>query len=108
MLYEVITTRGIGLDSLRVLWSAQHDDVFPTFADRLDADPSRFVGRHAPPALIVVAEQERFLPPILEQAARFVGLMYEAERPADIVIVPGSHMSSIANIVKLGDSYNFV
>lgn len=94
---------GFGLDSLRVLWNARPDDRFASFDDRLDSDPSRFVGSHVPPALIVIAEQERFRPPILEQAAHFVDLMYRAQRPADIVIVPGSHRSSIADIVKTGD-----
>ncbi|MEN8182271.1 MAG: hypothetical protein ABFS46_07010, partial [Myxococcota bacterium] len=45
----------------------------------------------------------RFRPPILEQAARFVDLMYEAGRPADIVIVPGSHSSSVAGLAEAGD-----
>ncbi len=94
---------GIGLDSLRVLWEAAPDERFASFDDRLDSDPSRFVGPHVPPTLIVVAEQERFRPPILEQAAHFVDLMYRAARPADIAIVPGSHMTSIADVTKPGD-----
>jgi acetyl esterase/lipase len=95
--------QGFGLDSLRSRWNAHPDDRFASFEDRLDSDPSRFVGGHVPPALIVIAERERFRPPILEQAAHFVDLMYEARRPADIVIVPGSHMSSIADIVNPDD-----
>ncbi|MEN8183128.1 MAG: alpha/beta hydrolase [Myxococcota bacterium] len=94
---------GIGMDSLRARWNTRPDDRFAAFDDRLDSDPSRFVGPHAPPALIVVAEFERFRPPILEQAARFVDLMYEAGRPADIVIVPGSHRSSVASLAEAGD-----
>jgi acetyl esterase/lipase len=94
---------GFGLDSLRALWNARPDDRFASFDDRLDSDPSRFVGDHVPPTLIVIAEQERFRPPILEQAAHFVDLMYRAGRPADIVIVPGSHVSSIADIMKVDD-----
>lgn len=95
---------GFGLDSLRALWNARRPDgLFATFDDRLDSDPSRFVGDHVPPTLIVIAEEERFRPPALEQAARFVDLMYEARRPADIVIVPGSHRTSIAGIVQPGD-----
>lgn len=94
---------GLGVDALRTRWNARPDDRFASFEDRLDSDPSRFVGSHVPPALIVVAEQERFRPPILEQAAHFVDLMYRAGRPADIVIAPGSHMSSIAAIGEPGD-----
>lgn len=94
---------GFGLDSLRALWNARPDDRFASFDDRLASDPSRFVGSHVPPALIVIAERERFRPPILEQAAHFVDLMYKAGRPADIVIVPGSHVSSIADITRVDD-----
>lgn len=94
---------GLGIDDLRARWEAHPDDRFASFEDRLDSDPSRFVGSHVPPALIVIANEERFRPPILEQAAHFVDLMYEAGRPADIVIVPGSHMSSIAAIGAPGD-----
>lgn len=56
-----------------------------------------------PPTLIVIARKERFRPEILEQAARFVDRMYVHERPADIAILPGSHMSSIAHITEAGD-----
>lgn len=95
--------QGFGLDSVRARWNARPDDRFASFGDRLDSDPSRFVGSQAPPTLIVVAAEERFRPPILEQAAHFVDLMYNARRPADIVIVSGSHRSSIADIVNPGD-----
>jgi len=94
---------GLGKDTLRARWDADPDNRFASFDDRLDSDPSRFIGPHVPPTLIVVAEQERFRPPILEQAAHFVDLMYRAERPADIVIVPGSHMSSIADLTQPDD-----
>lgn len=94
---------GVGLEGLRARWKEHPDDRFASFEDRLDSDPSRFVGPHVPPALIVIAREERFRPPILEQAARFVDLMYRAGRPADIVIVPGSHNSSIAAISNEGD-----
>ncbi len=95
--------RGLGLDSVSARWNRRPDDAYASFEDWVGSDPSRHVGDHVPPALIVVAEQERFRPPILEQAAHFVDLMYEAGRPADIVIVPGSHRSSIADIGKPGD-----
>lgn len=87
---------GLGMDDLRARWQTHPDNRFASFEDRLDSDPSRFVGAHVPPTLILIAEQERFRPPVLEQAAHFVDRMYEAGRPADIVIVPGSHRSSIA------------
>ena len=94
---------GFGLDAVRARWNGRPDDRYPSFEHWLDSDPSRFVGEHVPPALVVVARAERFHPPILEQASYFVGLMYDAKRAADIVIVPGGHMSSIADIVHTGD-----
>jgi acetyl esterase/lipase len=71
--------------------------------DRLDSDPSRFIGPHMPPTLVVCAEAERFFPSILEQGAKFVRRLLEQKRPADLVIVPGRHMSSIQNIIEPGD-----
>lgn len=102
-LFRRAAEEDVGMDSLRAMWQAHPDDRFASFEDRLDSDPSRFVGGHVPPALIVVAEKERFLPPVLEQASYFVRLMYDARRPADIVIVPGSHNSSIGDMVKPGN-----
>jgi len=96
--------QGLGLEEMKRRWQERgKDDVYRTFEDLLDSDPSRFVGAHVPPTLIVIAEEERFRPPILEQAARFVDLMYEARRPADIVIVPGTHKSSILSVPEPGD-----
>jgi acetyl esterase/lipase len=69
----------------------------------LAANPSSFIGPHVPRTLVVVAEEERFMPAILEQGARFVRRLLEINRPADIVIVPGRHMKSIAAIGNPGD-----
>jgi len=97
--------RDLSADELTALWAERSGelDTYGTFEARLDSDPSRHVGAHVPPTLVVVAERERFHPPILEQGARFVGLLYEHERPADLVLVPGTHMSSIAAIGEPGD-----
>lgn len=88
---------GAGLDQIKTRWETLSSDTarFETFEDRLDSDPSRFVGPHTPPTLVVVARAERFRPTILEEAAHFVDLMYDDYRPGDIVIVPGTHYSSI-------------
>jgi hypothetical protein len=48
--------------------------------------------------LVVLSRHERFMPPVLEQGARFVRRLHELGRSADLVIVPGKHMSSIENI----------
>jgi acetyl esterase/lipase len=56
-----------------------------------------------PPTLVVIAEAERFFPAILEQGAKFARRLLELQRPADVVIVPGQHMTSIAHIWQKGD-----
>lgn len=96
---------GATLDELEERWETLSSDTirFETFQDKLDSDPSRFVGPKTPPTLVVIARAERFRPTILEEAAHFVDLMYDAERPADIAIVPGTHYSSIQALGEPGD-----
>jgi acetyl esterase/lipase len=96
---------GLSIDDMRERWEARSSDTdrFASFEDRLDSDPSRFVGPHVPPTLVVIARAERFLPPILAQGARYVGLLYDALRPADVVIVPGTHYTSIQSIGQPDD-----
>jgi arylformamidase len=97
--------REISADAIRTGFMRDGQDVatFGTPENYLSANPAGFIGKHVPPMLVVVAERERFMPAILEQGARFVRRLLELERPADIVIVPGGHMSSINNIGKPGD-----
>jgi acetyl esterase/lipase len=97
--------RKLSADVIRASFMRDGQDVatYGTPENYLAANPASFVGTHVPPVLVVVAEQERFMPAILEQGARFVRRLLEFERPADIVIVPGKHMSSIADIGKPGD-----
>jgi len=100
---EQATTR-FTIDELRQRWPKSGEaSTFATFDERLDSDPSRFIGPHMPPTLVVIAEAERFFPAILEQGAKFVRRLLEAKRPADVVIVPGSHMNSIGNIWQKDD-----
>jgi arylformamidase len=63
--------------------------VYGTLAWRLRANPTLWVGPEAPPFLVLVAESERFMPPILEEGARFVRLLREHGRSADLRILPG-------------------
>jgi acetyl esterase/lipase len=93
------------LEDFRQRWPGRsgESETFTTVGDRLDSDPSRFIGPHMPPTLVVCAEAERFFPSILEQGAKFVRRLLEQKRPADLVIVPGRHMSSIQNIIEPGD-----
>ena len=97
--------RKLSADVIRASFMRDGQEVatYGTPENYLAANPATFVGKHVPPALVIVAEQERFMPAILEQGARFVRRLLEMERPADVVIVPGKHMTSIANIGKVGD-----
>jgi acetyl esterase/lipase len=48
-------------------------------------------------------EAERFMPPVLEQGSRFVRRLLEEGVSADLVVVPGKHMSSIASLGDAND-----
>jgi acetyl esterase/lipase len=98
-------TSRLTMEQLSERWPKAGDvSTYGTLDDRLDSDPSRFIGRHVPPTLVVVAEAERFFPAILEQGAKFVRRLLELQRPADLVVVPGRHMTSIGNIWQEGDA----
>ena len=77
--------------------------LYGTPENWMDGVPSFHVGEHQPPTLVMVARRERFFPAVLEQGARFVRLALELRRPADLVIVPGTHRSSIEDLGKSGD-----
>lgn len=100
---EDATTR-LTMEQLKERWPKSGDTAtFGPLEERLDSDPSRFIGPHMPPTLVVIAEAERFFPAILEQGAKFVRRLLEAKRPADVVIVPGRHMNSIGALHQPGD-----
>ena len=63
--------------------------IYASLAWRLRANPSLWVGPQAPPFLVLVAESERFMPSILEEGARFVRLLRERGRSADLRILSG-------------------
>ena len=80
-------------------------ELYGTLAWRLRANPTAWVGPTAPPVLILVAESERFFPSILEEGARFVRLMREHERPADIRILPGRrHITTTTGFLDPADA----
>jgi acetyl esterase/lipase len=102
---EDVAIRQIPIERIRAALS--HDPVdtatYGTAENWLAANPASFIGPHVPPTLVVVAENERFFPAILEQGARFVRQLLEQKVRADLVIVPGRHMSSIAAIGQPND-----
>ena len=97
--------RGLTADQIRASFKRDADDValYGTPEAYLNANPANHIGPRVPPTLVVLAEAERFMPAILEQGARFVRQLLESDVPANLVIVPGKHMSSIGNLDKPGD-----
>lgn len=66
--------------------------------------PLAFVGAHLPPFLALIAEEERFKPPILEDAAAYVGLARDCRVDADLSILPGrNHMSAVGLMTSRDD-----
>ena len=97
--------RGLTAAQIRGSFSQSRSDVarFGTPENWIAANPSYHIGPHTPPTLVVVAEEERFAPAILEQGARFVRRLRGWKVAADVVIVPGRHRSSIATVGAPGD-----
>jgi acetyl esterase/lipase len=102
---EDAALRGLTADRIREPFSKDHEEVaaFGTPENWLAANPASHVGPHVPPTLVVVARAERFMPPVLEQGARFVRSLLEVNVVADLVLVPGTHMSSISSLNKPAD-----
>ena len=102
---EDAALRGLTADMIREPLSRDKQEVakYGTAENWLAANPAGFVGPHVPPTLVVVARAERFMPPVLEQGGRFVRRLLELGIAADLVIVPGKHMSSIAALDQPGD-----
>ena len=68
---------------------AEDRRVYGSLAWRLRANPTAWISAQAPPFLVLVAESERFMPALLEEGARFVRVMRELKRPADLRILAG-------------------
>jgi acetyl esterase/lipase len=78
--------------------------IYGSLAWRLRANPSSWVGPQAPPFLVLVAESERYMPSILEEGARFVRLLREQERFADLRILSGRrHVTTTTEFADLAD-----
>lgn len=99
------TVRGLTADKIRAPFMREAEDVatFGTPETYLSANPASFIGKHVPPTLIILADAERFMPPVMEQGSRFVRMLLENNVPANLVVVPGKHMSSIAAVSTPGD-----
>ena len=93
------------VDTIRKALTRDSGDraTYGTAENWLSANPAGYIGPQVPPVLVVLSQAERFMPAILEQGARFVRQLLEIGRPADLVIVPGRHMTSIQNVGAPGD-----
>ena len=102
---EDAALKGLTADGIRQPFSRDPEEVatFGTPENWLAANPASHVGPYVPPTLVIVARAERFMPPVLEQGARFVRLLLELNVAAELVLVPGTHMKSIADLNKPGD-----
>jgi acetyl esterase/lipase len=102
---EDAALRNLTADSIRAPFARDASEVakFATAETWLSANPASYIGKDTPPTLVVVAQAERFMPAVLEQGARFVRRLLEVGVPADLVIVPGRHMTSIAALPNPGN-----
>ena len=102
---EDAAVRRFTVEKLRVPFEDQPSEkkMYGTPENWLNANPASHLGPHVPPTLVLLARQERFFPSILEQGARFVRRLLESDVPADLVIVPGRHSSSIEQFGMNGD-----
>lgn len=80
------------------------EDRYVSLQQRNDAVPAKHVSERLPPTLVVIAEEERFFPPILRDAAEFVGRALVHDVEADLVILADRrHMTAIRNMVTPDD-----
>jgi acetyl esterase/lipase len=78
--------------------------AFTSLQQRNDAVPATHVTAQLPPTLILIAEAERFFPPVLRDAAEFVGRAQAAGAKVDLAILADrKHMTAIQMMVTPTD-----
>ena len=78
--------------------------TYRTLENYRAASPSAHIGPHLPPMLILVAEAERFQPPILSQAEVFVQAARSAGAQVSVEVLPQrKHTDTITLMPKPGD-----
>lgn len=78
--------------------------AFVTLEQRNAAVPAAHVSRRLPRTLVLIAEAERFFPPILRDAAEFVGRALARDAVADLAILDDRrHMTAIRRMVTVDD-----
>ena len=78
--------------------------AFTSLQQRNDAVPATHVTAQLPPSLILIAESERLFPPVLRDAAEFVGRAQAAGATADIfILLDRKHKTEIQMMVTPTD-----
>lgn len=95
----------IGVPPDRVDEYMERETRFLSIEQQNDAVPASHVNENLPPTLILIAEKERFFPPILRDAAEFVGRALSAGA-ADVEIAildDRRHMTAIRRMITKDD-----
>lgn len=80
------------------------ENPYETVEDVNNAVPAAHVTEDLPPTLVLVAEGERFFPPILRDGAEFVGRALAAGAEAELIVLENRrHMSAIEMMVTAED-----
>jgi acetyl esterase/lipase len=78
--------------------------AFVSLEQRNAAVPAAHVSARLPPTLVLIAEAERFFPPILRDAAEFVGRARVHRADADLAVLEHRrHMTAIQMMVTVDD-----
>ncbi len=88
----------------RVAEYLKDDPAFTTIKQRNDAVPASHVNAGLPPTLVLIAEGEQFYPPVLADAAEFVGRALDVGADASLSILKDrKHFTSITSMVTDDD-----
>jgi acetyl esterase/lipase len=82
----------------------KEEEAFTSLSQRNDAVPASHITAGLPPTLVLVAEGERFFPPVLRDGAEFVGRAQALSVDADLAILSGrTHRTAIQEMIVPGD-----
>ncbi len=101
-----IGSHGMTVDEARKHFAVDREEVsiFPSVEDRIAANPSLYITGRLPPFLVMLAETERFQPPILEEGAAFIRKLIEAGGKGDLRLFANrKHYTLMHGLAKPGD-----
>jgi len=82
----------------------ESETAFTDLDQRNTAVPVRYVDSSLPPTLLLMAEGERFFPPVLRDGAEFVGRALEAGADVDLAILADRrHMTALEMMITPDD-----